>query len=738
MSSQDLSSRLERQWAGELAGFLLVFSACMVTKVAFNRRFFFHDDMQHQFLPVFYEIGRHLRSGRWPTELSSTWFGGDLLVEYQYAIFNPLSLAQYLVLPSLDSLVAAATFVAVSWYFLLCAGAFAFVRSQAPLSHALLAVAILATNPLISYWFASSWMPGLASLAWFPWLLFGMAASSLRRTTRGVIVAISCAGIATAGWPHALVAAALIIAAHALWHMNSPKSFLQYSMTIALPAAGAVLLAAPAWMPILLSVDSMSRPALITNNPYFFVAVLGAIANAGFPTHLDFMVGFNGFDLTSTPFYFIAPALFAIALMLRATDLRKLLHDDYFGPSLFLIGAFYVLSLGPATLGPIRWPFRFMLYGVLLVSLVLPVAIHQGVKITRERLLLGIGICLLSAFLAWQKSPQLWRDHFHSLLLVLVTFLVAAWFVHVKRPAMMIMSVIGFTIVCSAYIHLLFPSNTAVADWYPPDRVSKFDRPPGVSQSDLVLFISGKAVSGQVGGPEMYSGNIHLLAGVSAVNGYSPLRSRHLGETFCFAQFGNTCDLVSTALVEPIAGFNMTAVELSGITKVVVQNSRKRVVDAITASPRFDECGTTSSATVFCVAPPQQRLLPITWTSSSVSAQPVDTTDQRLLVTTSNNANEPGAIALAAPWRPGYVAQYLHVSGSTFSEALRPHSTGAVVLSVPAAFVGQIALKRGLPQSFVVLTVSAIGAVILLLLLFGSSLRFPQKATKPAPSLQGL
>ena len=131
----------------QLFALLVVFAACMLVKLWPNPAFFFHDDVQHQYLPVYYEVGRNLLQGRLELESMVTWFGGDLVVEYQYALFNPLALGTYALLPQFDSLVAAATVVGVIWYFVLCVGTYAVVRSKAGHAPALLGVAIIGTNP---------------------------------------------------------------------------------------------------------------------------------------------------------------------------------------------------------------------------------------------------------------------------------------------------------------------------------------------------------------------------------------------------------------------------------------------------------------------------------------------------------------------------------------------------------------------------------------------------------------
>jgi hypothetical protein len=53
----------------------------------FRHRFYFHDDMQHQHMPIFVHIGRMLRAGEAPFLSLSSFTSGNLLAEYQFALF---------------------------------------------------------------------------------------------------------------------------------------------------------------------------------------------------------------------------------------------------------------------------------------------------------------------------------------------------------------------------------------------------------------------------------------------------------------------------------------------------------------------------------------------------------------------------------------------------------------------------------------------------------------------------
>src|SRR5262245_20939889 len=65
---------------------------------------FFMDDFQAQHLPALITIGRLLRRGEFPLLTPTTWIGGNLVGEYQYAIFNPFVLVLSVVSSGFHSL----------------------------------------------------------------------------------------------------------------------------------------------------------------------------------------------------------------------------------------------------------------------------------------------------------------------------------------------------------------------------------------------------------------------------------------------------------------------------------------------------------------------------------------------------------------------------------------------------------------------------------------------------------
>src|SRR3712207_2829058 len=171
----------------------------------FRYRFYFHDDVQHQHLPTFLHIGRLLRAGEVPILSLASFISGNLLGEYQFAVLNPVSLALYAVLPSMPSLTAAMLFLACFYYGVLTAGMYVLARSYGvERSGAVVAGLVIASNNLISYWFASSWFPIFVSLAWFVWA-WAFLVRAGRSKADWLLAVVFCYLTITSGWPQTTI-----------------------------------------------------------------------------------------------------------------------------------------------------------------------------------------------------------------------------------------------------------------------------------------------------------------------------------------------------------------------------------------------------------------------------------------------------------------------------------------------------------------------------------------------------
>jgi hypothetical protein len=117
----------------------------------FRHRFYLHDDMQHQHMPIFVHIGRLLRAGEAPILSLATFTAVICSANTSFAVLNPFSLLLYSVLPSIRSLETGALFLACAYYGVLASGMYVLARAyRVGTPGAVVAAIVIVTNNLIS------------------------------------------------------------------------------------------------------------------------------------------------------------------------------------------------------------------------------------------------------------------------------------------------------------------------------------------------------------------------------------------------------------------------------------------------------------------------------------------------------------------------------------------------------------------------------------------------------------
>jgi len=226
---------------GVLAAAVAVAAAAAALFV--SPRYFFTDDYTTQFVPVFREVARLLGQGHFPLITDRIWQGGALVQEYQYAVFNPVSVLLYVGLGGLDDLrVFAATFSLIH-IFILAAGAYFVCRILGcDRRHAFLAAVLTPLSDWIFFWGATDWIPGLVSMAWIVWA-WGFLILTFRRPVFMPAAAIAVALTITSGWPFADLAllVSVLVGARVLLASN-PRERIQSAVWVsAALAAGGLL-----------------------------------------------------------------------------------------------------------------------------------------------------------------------------------------------------------------------------------------------------------------------------------------------------------------------------------------------------------------------------------------------------------------------------------------------------------------------------------------------------------------
>jgi hypothetical protein len=660
--------------------------AAVAILLAINPAFFFYDDMQHQHLPVMMEIGQRLRAGEFPAMTPLSEFGGNLLGEYQYGVCNPVSLLIYLALPSFSNLAAAAAFLAISHYLILAAGVFVLVLELGgrPFAAALAAV-MMVTNPFLAHWFASAWLPGLIATAWFPWAI---AAAHRSSTDARVIpfAAVAVYLLNASGWPHAVVAMGITVLVIFLLDPTIPRRQLHGGWFAVLAGC---LASIPVWLPLLAFSAMGTRVSYFSDLDGLFAPPLQSLLNPGFPSQVFMLNGLNGWERSSIPILFAGIPVLIVPALVRPQWWRSHLRD--LACWLCVAATFLVLTMGPSQMGPLRWSFRFLPYFHLALCILTAMLVsHAQFDRSRAALWRALACCAAGFFIAWQVTTGEQATHELSLVLLVVCTLIV-WRL-LARPRTATIALIAMTLLTWAFVSTYFQRNTNLHELGAPLDRTAYELPPTVSRDDVVLtsihprYIKQHSIPSAGVAHGVYSGDLGMLAGMKAVNGYSPIGPAGLVQGLCMNQFGWTCWRVAEFLNRVDPGTGLMAWQLQGITRVIVDKTDLRErLDRIDGA---NVCHDDEYMRVYCL--PRRDL--ITWSSKPISYKVLDAsaTKVRISVTSGTSGAD---VVLARTWYPGLTAQFngMAVQSSRYLYDL-------VRVELPESASGVLEVRWGYPH----------------------------------------
>jgi hypothetical protein len=556
----------------------------------FNPAFYFRDDFQSSFMPVFLEVARLVERGELPLLTTDSWYGGNLLGEYQFAIFNPVSVASYLLIhQTFEDLAKAGAFYAILHLTILAFGSHRLLRAfgcdPAP---AFLGALAISSNAWLLYWCAASWILGLVSFAWMPWALWALMRA--RESAIWILpAALFSALLFTAGYPYgnvALVAAAGTAMA-VLVRRRERAGAARMALALALGAG----LAAPALLPLIDHLQAGSRGALSIDR---WRPPLEGMLSFGIPTFVDVWrdFGIQYRLIASSPMFYAA---WFLPLVLVNARWPAVWREDR-TRLLLLFGfaaAFLLLCFAPPY-GPFRWTFRFIPYFHAALTLLCCFLLSRGQDGTERsslRLTLaGAGVLALPVFLAIGRTPYLSELHVAGLAAVLLFALLADRIGRLGRPprwsgwAVQLAALTGH-VALLALVLTIWPENETLPRW--PDLDRRGDpATAGTEDGTRHVFLFGQEqVTPTTRQSEVAFGNTALLSDLPAVNGYSPIHPSGLHRLFCFEWLSQSCPEAARRLFEREPRTGLTYAELMRVDRVSVAHGAHRALFDAHAPP---------------------------------------------------------------------------------------------------------------------------------------------------------
>ncbi|MGG5823250.1 hypothetical protein [Falsiroseomonas sp. HW251] len=297
-----------------------------------------------------------------------SWAGGNLAAEFQYALFNPVMLALYAVLPAFDDQAAAAAFLSIALSGVLTAGGLALGRALGlPVGLAHVAATAIGGNAFLHFWFAVSWFPGFAATAYLVW---AMAFVAIAHRGRGTFLGCVAATFltTTAGWPQAVVA---LGAFTFVWLVALQRC---QGWRPALDAGSAALLGVltgAVGIGPLVGVAEVARRSTEIGNAGLLVANLRDVLSLSSPLHFAVLPFFDHATLLQAPVFMAAWFVLPLAALIDWP--RVSWKEPEVATLVGFAGLMVLATQGPSQLLWMRYPIKFLPYvqiGAVLLVLV--------------------------------------------------------------------------------------------------------------------------------------------------------------------------------------------------------------------------------------------------------------------------------------------------------------------------------------------------------------------------------
>jgi hypothetical protein len=525
----EVMQNIDKKW-------LLITAACSVFAILvphwISPGYYFDDDVRHCYMPQIYEIGTHLSRGELSFLSLRSAYAGNFLGEGQLALFNPVSLVLYLSMAHVNDLGVAALIYAGTYLLLMALGVYLLaLRLRISPGYACVAGITVITAPMMGYWYASSWWNALSTNAWLPWAMLAFIATL--ENTKYLFLAVAAAtAVLIGGWPHGSIAL-LVFSIVAAWCYEGER---RRSFAVLLIWGGvALVLSLPTLFPLLVHVKEGVRSQWSSGNSGLMVSTIDELLSFSLPSYLSAVPHFFGGNQARQPNYYVAWYLLPMMIIFSEEILQCWKKSDFSTKICgYLMAIFFLLSLGPEQIGPLRWPFRFAPYFhwfliLFLFSVVAQVESWKKTKLSTVFMILSIG-CVLCT----QQTPELFYIHllfyFFS---VCGAYLLINLSIDRDRPALLLIS----ALLIFSVIHLAWPNNGNVGHWNSPLVASSVDRR---LTAENTLIVQSRSKEDRVWS-KLPSGNMVLWERGQFINGYSPIEPKGLTTLLCFNQWSWVC-----------------------------------------------------------------------------------------------------------------------------------------------------------------------------------------------------
>jgi hypothetical protein len=650
-----------------------------------SRSFFLTDDYITYFRPGFQEIARILAHGQFPFLTDRLWNGGDLLQEYQYAVFNPVSLLLYAVIGRIGDPAAGAAVYSLAHIALLAGGTYALCRALGCLPrHAFLAGAAAPLSDWIFFWGATNWIPALVSLAWLVWA-WALLIMAWRRRTYLPAAALAVTLTILSGWPFADFALLIstLVAARVLFVGGLAGRMKQAAWPILALVSGG-LMAMPALLPLASYAAFAQRPQVEGG----WATDLTGLLEFGMPfVQVRWgSFGSDTFDVVRQP---IVYAAWFAPLALAGANWRSMAADRRVWIVLGAALGFAALSM-ISHIGLLRWMFRmapyYQLALIVAAAMALTKADEEGVvwpfdrlalviaaevwlafSQTRSMALIYLGVAYALGALAWLSTRFGGRRDSRWTALALATsvgvFGLTVW--NLTRG--------GYPQYPQAWRYPSTIKSSVDSTMAGPERLFVAHRPPpGIDPGGDYWSSYGV-------------GNTSLYRAGASIGGYSPMSIPQYDDVICWVRRANSCNDVVLNALTLVAPTGRNILDLTGVGEVDIERPADAAAFAASAGSGWTRSALPAGGVKF---ERPSREGQVTWASPGASGVTAEADLTRLVIDARNDASAPGTLVIARAWYPSWKATLngapvsaIPIDKTVIAIRLPPLSHGRLVLS---------------------------------------------------------
>ncbi|MFP5370449.1 MAG: hypothetical protein ACLGI3_06840, partial [Actinomycetes bacterium] len=488
-------------------------------------RFTWFGDNAESFFPLWHTVGSALREGRWLGFDPTAFAGGNVVGEANYGLFNPVTLANAVLISGFDEMARASLLVTVEFLVLLGLAvrslALAYGASRAA---AFTAGMIVPFSGFTLYYGGGNWICGLMSITWVAWTWW--AARRYSTGAGGPLALVAFGGLAvTVGYPYALLGVLVVLAGMTVELLSARRFRRLGGLVLAGLCIGGITLLTYLPLTAALPVGDRMDSAGISNAGYLAPS-LGDLMGLSSPSLLTEI---NAWGRTTD----VVPSVYLSWLVLPLVPWLRWRGSGGWPERLGLLvptGLFLLMTIGPDQIWMFRWPLRLVEYSWVGLCACLAVLLSAGLARDHARRRAAVSAAVVGSgfFLAWSSTPlEVWT---HLGWAAVVGALVATTLVAVRHHglrALAAMAVLGTMVVT--------PAQAATAGW---------DHHPVGPDLDLGR-VSDLALVREAA--QTYRGTVYQMADINVIYDAETTRGGHL-------TFGNTAAAAGQRTVNRYTG----------------------------------------------------------------------------------------------------------------------------------------------------------------------------------------